>query len=195
MASTDIVDQIANVCQKWKTMFDEMSEKQRVCAEENRILKLQLALAKDRTRSRSPRCDDIIADNTACRRAEALGYVGKHTVYRSQIDDDLKREIVNLKAEVRRLEGVEVNQAHEISDLLKGNGRIADVFLANWEGEHEEDSEEDPEASEEDRMEIKRIERNRLDHQFQGTTVRQFLASVDERLRDLSAHISGHFSH
>ena len=195
MASTDIVDKIANVCQKWKTMLDEMSEKQRVCAEENRILKLELALAKDRTRSRSPRCDEIIADNTACRRAEALGYVGKHTVYRSQIDDDLKREIVNLKAEVRRLEGVEANQAHEISDLLKGNGRIADVFLTNWEGEHEEDSEEDPEVSEEDRMESKMIERNRLDHRFQGTTVRQFLASVDERLRDLSAHINGHFSH
>ena len=79
MASTDIVDKIANVCQKWKTMLDEMSEKHRVCAEENRILKLELALAKDR--------------------------------------------------------------------------------------------------------------------QFQETTVRQFPASVNERLRDLSAHISGHFKH
>ena len=147
--------------------------------EEIRRLKCELVDAQStRARSRSPRRLEIIASNTPDRAAEALGLVAANTVIRTTVEADMRAEIVTLKAEVTRLGMRESAFESEIEDLIKGNGRIADVFHANWVGERAIDAETQE-------------ERRRLDHEFQGTTVRQFLADVMERLDDLSTHVNG----
>ena len=143
-----------------------------------------------RHRSRSPRHLEIIASNTPDRAAEALGLVAANTVIRTAVETDMRIEIVKLKAEVTRLGMREYAFESEIEDLLKGDGRIADVFHANWVGEREESS-EDEEGGERNLDAESREERRRLNHEFQGTTVRQFLADVMERLDDLSTHVRG----
>ena len=68
-------------------------------------LRLELVDAKSsRPRSRSPRRSEIIASNTPDRAAEALGLVAAHTVIRTTVEADMRAEIVNLKAEVLRLQ-------------------------------------------------------------------------------------------
>jgi hypothetical protein len=143
-------------------------------------LQLELIDAKStRARSRSPRRLEIIASNTPDRAAEALGLVAANTVIRTTVEADMRAEIVTLKAEVTRLEMREHAFESEIEDLIKGDGRIADVFHANWVGEREESSAENHE------------ERRRLDREFQGTTVRRFIADVNQKLLDLSIHVGG----
>ena len=132
----------------------------------------------------------IIASNTADRAASALGIVAANTMIRTTVETDMRVEIVRLKAEVTRLRMRESAFESEIEDLLKGDGRIADVFHANWVGEREESS-EDEEGVERDISAETQEERRRLNQEFQGTTVRQFLADVMERLDDLSTHVSG----
>ena len=132
----------------------------------------------------------IVASNTADRAAEALGLVAANTVIRTTVETDMRAEIVNLKAEVTRLKMREYAFESEIEDLIVGDGRIADVFHANWVGEREHSS-QDEEGGERDLDAETREERRRLDHELQGTTVRQFLADVMERLQDLSVHVSG----
>ena len=132
----------------------------------------------------------IVASNTADRAAVALGLVAANTVIRTTVETDMRAEIVKLKAEVTRLGMREYAFESEIEDLIKGDGRIADVFHANWVGEREESS-EDEEGGERDISAETQEERRRLNHEFQGTTVRQFLADIMERLQDLSIHVNG----
>jgi hypothetical protein len=158
-------------------------------------LRLELINAKfdvesTRARSRSPRRLEIIASNTPDRAAEALGLVAANTVIRTTVEADMRAEIVTLKAEVQRLQLREYAFESEIEDLIKGDGRIADVFHANWVGEREESS-EDEEDGERDISAETQEERCRLNQEFQGTTVRQFLADVVKRLDDLSLHARG----
>jgi hypothetical protein len=134
--------------------------------------------------------DQIIASNTADRAAIALGIVASNTMIRTTVETDMRVEIVRLKAEVTRLRLRESAFESEIEDLLKGDGRIADLFHANWVGEREESS-EDEEDGERDISAETQEERRRLNQEFQGTTVRQFLADVMERLDDLSTHVRG----
>jgi hypothetical protein len=72
----------------------------------------------------------------------------------------------------------------------KGNGRISEVFHANWVVARE-DSSEDEEGGERNLDAETQEERRRLNHEFQETTVRQFLADVMTRLDDLRNHMSG----
>ena len=132
----------------------------------------------------------IVASNTADRAAEALGLVAANTVIRTTVEADMRAEIVKLKADVTMLKMRECAFESEIEDLIKGDGRIADVFHANWVGEREVSS-EDEEGGERDLDAETREERRRLDHELQGTTVRQFLGDVVERLQDLSLHVNG----
>ena len=113
-----------------------------------------------------------------------------NTVIRTTVETDMRAEIVTLKAEVQRLRMCEYAFESEIEDLLKGDGRIADLFHANWVGEREESS-EDEEGGERDISAESQDEHRRLNHEFRGITVRQFLADVVERLDDLSHHASG----
>ena len=159
--------------------------------QETRDLESKVCRAKYcRNRSRSPRHLEIIASNTPDRAAEALGLVAANTVIRTTVEADMRAEIVALKAEVTRLKMREYAFESEIEDLIKGDGRIADVFHAYWVGEREESS-EDEEGGERDLDAETREERRRLSHEFQGTTVRQFLGDVMERLQDLSLHANG----
>ena len=184
MAFTDAMNDV-------RACMDKDRETIRSQIEEIRSLKCELIDAKSaRTRSRSPRRSEIIASNTPDRAAEALGLVAANTVIRTTVETDMRAEIVTLKAEVQRLRMREYAFESEIEDLTKGNGRIADVFHANSVGEREESS-EDEEGGERDISAETQEERRRLDHEFQGTTVRQFLADVMERLNDLSTHVSG----
>ena len=159
--------------------------------EEIRRLKCELIDAKStRARSRSPRRLEIIASNTPDRAAEALGLVAANTVIRTTAETDMRAEIVNLKAEVLRLQQREFAMGDEVDDLMKGDGRIADVFHAIWQVDREESS-EDEAGGERDFSAESREERRRLNHEFQGTTVRQFVFDIHDRLADLSTHVTG----
>ena len=159
--------------------------------QEARDLESKVCRAKYcRNRSRSPRHLEIIASNTPDRAAVALGFVAAHTVIRSTVEADMRAEIVTLKAEVRRLRMREYAYESEIEDLTNGDGRIADVFHAIWQIDREESS-EDEEGGDRDISAESREERKRLNHEFQGTTVRQFLFDIIGRLDDLSTHVRG----
>ena len=88
---------------------------------EAEIVKLKAELAKLRRRSRSPRRDEIIADSTQSRRAEALGYVAAHTFIRSKAETRMKVMIDERDATIAK-------QANIIADLEVGKGLIGPVL-------------------------------------------------------------------
>ena len=72
-------------------------------------------------RSRSPRRDEIKADSTSSRRAEALGYVAAHTFIRSEAETRMKAIITERDATIAK-------QAKLIADLQAGKGPIGPVL-------------------------------------------------------------------
>ena len=72
-------------------------------------------------RSRSPRRDEIKADSTSSRRAEALGYVAAHTFIRSEAETRMKAMIDERDATIAK-------QAKLIADLEAGKGLIGPVL-------------------------------------------------------------------
>ena len=99
---------------------------------DTRAMYLDLSLWKDgalrcgpciplRARSRSPRRDEIKADSTSSRRAEALGYVAAHTFIRSEAETRMKVIITERDATIAK-------QAKLIVDLQAGKGLIGPVL-------------------------------------------------------------------
>jgi hypothetical protein len=97
---------------------------------EAEIVKLKAELAKLRRRSRSPRRDEIIADSTPSRRAEALGYVAAHTFIRSEAETRMKVMIDERDATIAK-------QANIIADLEVGKGPIGPVLAGTFEFSHD----------------------------------------------------------
>jgi ribosomal protein L29 len=153
-------------------------------------VQLKAELAKLRSRRRSPRRLEIIARNTPDRAAEALGLVAANTVIRTTVEADMRVEIVRLKADVAKLRLLKSAAEYEVEILLQGEGRIADVFHAIWQIDREESS-EDEEGGDRDISAESREERTRLNHEYRGTNVRQFLFDIIGRLDDLSTHVQG----
>ena len=187
MASDSYVDIV-------QRMVNERDERIRILFAENSDLRKELFSAKvdrRRDRSRSPMTREIIADNTPDRKAQALETVCKNMVFRSQIETAMKKEIDLLTVEVKRLKIVDEAQCAEIDDLMHGHGRIADVFFHKYT---------------EDAADIEAYhlipaaghladERGRLDRQWGGTTVEDFLNDLrGARAGDLTTHIDGHRS-
>ena len=79
-----------------------------------------------RARSRSPRRDEIKADSTSSRRAEALGYVAAHTFIRSEAE-------TRMKAMVDERDATIAKQAKIIADLEVGKGLIGPVLKAAFD--------------------------------------------------------------
>jgi predicted ATPase len=77
-----------------------------------------------RSRSRSPRRDEIKADSTSARRAEALGFVAAHTVIRSEAETRMKAMIDERDATIAK-------QAKLIADLEAGDELIGPVMKSN----------------------------------------------------------------
>ena len=75
----------------------------------------------------------------------------------------------------------ETDGYHSIDELEAEERRLADA----------EESAEDEGGGERDISAETQEERRRLDHEFQGTTVRQFLFDIIGRLDDLSTHVRG----
>ena len=96
-----------------------------------------------RARSRSPRRDEIKADSTSSRRAEALGYVAAHTFIRSEAETRMKAMIDERDATIAK-------QAKIIADLEVGKGPIGPVLKAVFDNgltppDHWQDRMERPE--------------------------------------------------
>jgi hypothetical protein len=92
------------------------------------------------TRSRSPRNQEIIESHTPDRSVQALRLVVNNDGIRNKVEDDMRIEIAKLKDDMRieiaklkaenaELKDSNIKQNEEILDLIKGNGRIAEVFM------------------------------------------------------------------
>ena len=157
-------------------------------SEEIRRLKLELACARTRSRSRSPRRQEIIASNTPDRAAEALGLVAANMVIRTTVESDMKNEIVKLKAEKTVLQNenvalkVDAAIAKRWSDqLAEGEGGIQWVFLAQWMSERNECEGSPAESQESDR----------LDRLLDGVSVRDFIVDIVRHNKKLSNRYLG----
>ena len=159
-------------------------------SEEIRRLKLELACARthSRSRSRSPRRQEIIASNTPDRAAEALGLVAANMVIRTTVESDMKNEIAKLKAEKTVLQNenvalkVDAAIAKRWSDqLAEGEGGIQWVFLAQWMSERNECEGSPAESQESDR----------LDRLLDGVSVRDFIVDIVRHNKKLSNRYLG----